>query len=99
LPGAFLDDVTVRLGPYAAKAEPLNASADTTAPAAMARRMNLLMSCPFSEFFIRRKIAPRVNISLTRESIDSARDRLRQDREREPGRPTTSRAELGTPDR
>jgi hypothetical protein len=46
-PGAFRDDVTVRLGAYAAKAEPLNASADTTAPAAMARRMNLLIKLSF----------------------------------------------------
>jgi hypothetical protein len=47
LPGAVLWDVTVRLGPYAAKAEPLNASADTTAPAAMASRMNLLIELSF----------------------------------------------------
>jgi hypothetical protein len=47
LPGAVLWDVTVRLGPYAAQAEPLNASADTTAPAAMARRMNLLIELSF----------------------------------------------------
>jgi len=47
LPGAFTDEVAVRLGEYEARAEPVNARETKTAAATNPSRINLLITFPF----------------------------------------------------
>jgi len=46
-PGAFTDEVTVRLGAYEARAEPVNARETKTPAATSPSRINLLITFPF----------------------------------------------------
>jgi hypothetical protein len=46
-PGAFTDEVTVRLGEYEARAEPVNARETKTPAATSLSRINLLINVSF----------------------------------------------------